>query len=83
MASLAVYAPSKNIYAISEVVPDTDDRNLQQFYHSVKCLIMWHVMPIQLIGDATDAALIIDEVGLQSKKGLGTILTCFLSLQLA
>jgi hypothetical protein len=31
MASLAVYAPSKNIYAISEVVPDTDDRNLQQF----------------------------------------------------
>jgi hypothetical protein len=49
----------KNISAISEVVPDTDDRNLQQFItHSkcslsltlngvyVKCLIMWHVMPM-------------------------------------
>ena len=42
----------KNIYAISEVVPDSDNRNLQQFItHSlsgvhVKCLIMWHMMPM-------------------------------------
>jgi hypothetical protein len=41
----------KNIYAISEVVPDTDSRNLQQFVtHSngahVKCLTMWRVMPM-------------------------------------
>jgi hypothetical protein len=26
----------KNIYAISEVVPDTDDRNLQQFNYSLQ-----------------------------------------------
>ena len=41
----------KNIYAISEVVPDTDQRNLQQLSLTlngarVKCLTMWHMMPM-------------------------------------
>jgi SRSO17 transposase len=68
----------KNIYAISEVVPDTDDRNLQQFItHS-----QWSAREVldhvagdadELIGDATDAALIIDESGFakQGKMSVG------------
>src|SRR6266478_4392987 len=38
----------------------------------VKCLIMWHVMPM-LIGDATEAALLIDESGFakQGKMSVG------------
>src|SRR6266446_5408004 len=58
----------KNIYAISEVVPDTDDRNLQQFITHSKWSareVLDHVAhdASELIGDATDAALIIDESG--------------------
>jgi SRSO17 transposase len=51
----------KNIYAISEVVPDTDDRNLQQFITHSK----------------TDAALIIDESGFakQGKMSVGAMLS--------
>ena len=78
MASLAVYAPSKNIYAISEVVPDTDDRNLQQFITHSKWSareVLDHVAhdADELIGDATDAALIIDESGFakQGKMSVG------------
>ena len=68
----------KNIYAISEVVPDTDDRNLQQFItHS-----QWSAREVldhvardadELIGNATDGALIIDESGFakQGKMSVG------------
>ena len=56
----------KNIYAISEVVPDTDERNLQQFITHSKWSareVLDHVArdADELIGDTTDAALIIDE----------------------
>src|SRR5690348_11238457 len=68
----------KNIYAISEVVPDTDDRNLEQFITHSK----WSGREVldqvardadELIGDATDAALIIDESGFakQGKMSVG------------
>jgi SRSO17 transposase len=68
----------KNIYAISEVVPDTVSRNLQQFVtHS-----RWSTREVldhvardadELIGDATDAALILDESGIakQGKMSVG------------
>ena len=68
----------KNIYAISEVVPDSDNRNLQQFItHS-----QWSAREVldhvahdadELIGDGTDAALIIDESGFakQGKMSVG------------
>ena len=60
--------PRKNIYAISEVVPDTDDRNLQQFITHSKWSareVLDHVArdADELIGDATQGALIIDESG--------------------
>ena len=68
----------KNIYAISEVVPDTDDRNLQQFITHSKWSareVLDHVArdADELIGDATDAALIIDESGFakQGKMSVG------------
>ena len=68
----------KNIYAISEVVPDTDERNLQQFItHSQWSAreVLDHVAQNadELIGDATDAALIIDESGFakQGKMSVG------------
>lgn len=68
----------KNIYAISEVVPDTDDRNLQQFITHSKWSareVLDHVAHDgdELIGDATDAALIIDESGFakQGKMSVG------------
>ena len=68
----------KNIYAISEVVPDTDDRNLEQFITHSK----WSGREVldqvardadELIGDATEAALIIDESGFakQGKMSVG------------
>src|SRR3981189_857489 len=67
-----------NIYAISEVVPDTDDRNLQQFITHSKWSareVLDHVAHDgdELIGDATDAALIIDESGFakQGKMSVG------------
>jgi SRSO17 transposase len=58
----------KNIYAISEVVPDTDERNLQQFITHSKWSareVLDHVArdADELIGDTTDAALIMDESG--------------------
>ena len=62
----------KNIYAISEVVPDTDERNLQQSITHSK----WSAREVidhvardadELIGD-TSAALIIDESGF-AKQG--------------
>jgi SRSO17 transposase len=69
----------KNIYAISEVVPDTDDRNLQQFITHSKWSareVLDHVAhdADELIGDATDAALIIDESAFakQGKMSVGT-----------
>jgi SRSO17 transposase len=69
----------KNIYAISEVVPDTDERNLQQFITHSKWStreVLGHVArdANELIGDATDAALIIDESGFakQGKMSVGT-----------
>jgi SRSO17 transposase len=69
----------KNIYAISEVVPDTDERNLQQFITHSKWStreVLDHVArdANELIGDATDAALIIDESGFakQGKMSVGT-----------
>ena len=39
----------------------------------MKCLIMWHAMQMSLIGDTTDAALIIDESGFakQGKMSVG------------
>ena len=63
----------KNIYAISEVVPDTDQRNLQQFITHSKWStreVLDHVAhdPDELIGDTTDASLIIDESGF-AKQG--------------
>jgi len=68
----------KNIYAISEVVPDTDDRNLQQFVTHSKWSareVLDHVAhdADELIGDVTDAALIIDESGFakQGKMSVG------------
>jgi len=68
----------KTIYAISEVVPDTDDRNLQQFITHSKWsagAVLDHVAQDadELIGDATDAALIIDESGFakQGKMSVG------------
>jgi SRSO17 transposase len=68
----------KNIYAISEVVPDTDDRNLQQFITHSKWSareVLDHVAhdADELIGDGTDAALIIDESGFakQGKMSVG------------
>ena len=68
----------KNIYAISEVVPDTNDRNLQQFITHSKWSareVLDHVAhdADELIGDATDAALIIDESGFakQGKMSVG------------
>jgi hypothetical protein len=53
----------KNIYAISEVVPDTDGRNLQQFITHSKWStreVLDHVArdADELIGDSADAALI-------------------------
>jgi SRSO17 transposase len=56
----------KNIYAISDVVPQTDSRNLQQFVTHSKWStreVLDHVArdADELIGDAMDAALIIDE----------------------
>ena len=68
----------KNIYAIWEVVPDTDNRNLQQFItHS-----QWSAREVldhvardadELIGDGSDAALILDESGFakQGKMSVG------------
>ena len=52
----------KNIYAISEVVPDTDNRNLQQFITHSKwsaCEVLDHVAhdADEWIGDGSDAAL--------------------------
>jgi len=68
----------KNIYAISEVVPDTDSRNLQQFVTHSKWStreVLDHVArdADELIGDATDAALIIDESAFvkQGKMSVG------------
>ena len=68
----------KNIYAISEVVPDTDDRNLQQFITHSKWSareVLDHVArdADELIGDATQGALIIDESGFakQGKMSVG------------
>ena len=68
----------KNIYAISEVVPDTDERNLQQFITHSKWSareVLDHVArdADELIGDTTDAALIIDESGFakQGKMSVG------------
>ena len=68
----------KNIYAISEVVPDTDNRNLQQFITHSKWSareVLDHVAhdADELIGDGTDAALIIDESGFakQGKMSVG------------
>jgi len=68
----------KNIYAISEVVPDTDERNLQQFITHSKWStreVLDHVArdANELIGHATDAALIIDESGFakQGKMSVG------------
>jgi SRSO17 transposase len=63
----------KNIYAISEVVADTDNRNLQQFITHSK----WSAREVldlvardadELIGDRSDAALILDESGF-AKQG--------------
>jgi SRSO17 transposase len=60
------------------VVPDTDDRNLQQFITHSKWSareVLDHVArdADELIGDATDAALIIDESGFakQGKMSVG------------
>jgi SRSO17 transposase len=68
----------KNIYAISEVVPDTDDRNLQQFITHSKWSareVLDHVArdADELIGDGSDAALILDESGFakQGKMSVG------------
>ena len=68
----------KNIYAISEVVPDTDNRNLQQFITHSKWSareVLDHVAhdADEVIGDGTDAALIIDESGFakQGKMSVG------------
>ena len=68
----------KNIYAISEVVPETDERNLQQFITHSKWStreVLDHVArdADELIGDTTDAALIIDESGFakQGKMSVG------------
>ena len=68
----------KNIYAISEVVPDTDNRNLQQFITHSKWSareVLDHVAhdADELIGDGSDAALIIDESGFakQGKMSVG------------
>src|SRR5262245_26557679 len=68
----------KNIYAISEVVPDTDNRNLQQFITHSKWSareVLDHVAhdADELIGDGTEAALIIDESGFakQGKMSVG------------
>ena len=68
----------KNIYAISEVVPDADNRNLQQFITHSKWSareVLDHVAhdADELIGDGTDAALIIDESGFakQGKMSVG------------
>ena len=68
----------KNIYAISEVVPNTDDRNLQQFITHSKWSareVLDHVArdTDELIGDATQGALIIDESGFakQGKMSVG------------
>jgi SRSO17 transposase len=68
----------KNIYAISEVVPDTDERNLQQFITHSKWStreVLDHVArdADELIGDTTEAALIIDESGIakQGKMSVG------------
>ena len=68
----------KNIYAISEAVPDSDDRNLEQFITHSK----WSGPEVldqvardadELIGDATEAALLIDESGFakQGKMSVG------------
>jgi len=68
----------KNIYAISEAVPDSDDRNLEQFITHSK----WSGREVldqvardadELIGDATEAALLIDESGFakQGKMSVG------------
>ena len=68
----------KNIYAISEVVPDTDNRNLQQFITHSKWSareVLDHVArdADELIGDRSDAALILDESGFakQGKMSVG------------
>ena len=68
----------KNIYAISEVVPDTDNRNLQQFITHSKWSareVLDHVArdADELIGDETDAGLILDESGFakQGKMSVG------------
>ena len=68
----------KNIYAISEVVPDTESRNLQQFVTHSKWStreVLDHVAhdADELIGDRRDAALIIDESGFvkQGKMSVG------------
>ena len=68
----------KNIYAISEAVPDSDDRNLEQFITHSK----WSGREVldqvardadELIGDASEAALLIDESGFakQGKMSVG------------
>ena len=68
----------KNIYAISEVVPDTESRNLQQFVTHSKWStreVLDHVArdADELIGDIMDAALIIDESAFvkQGKMSVG------------
>jgi SRSO17 transposase len=68
----------KNIYAISEVVPDTVSRNLQQFVTHSKWStreVLDHVArdADELIGDVVDAALIIDESAFakQGKMSVG------------
>jgi len=68
----------KNIYAISEAVPDSDDRNLEQFITHSKWsgrAVLDHVArdADELIGDASEAALLIDESGFakQGKMSVG------------
>ena len=61
----------KNIYAISEVVPDTDNRNLQQFITHSKWSareVLDHVAhdADELIGEPTQR-LLSTKVGLQNK----------------
>ena len=68
----------KNICAISEVVPETDNRNLRQFITHSK----WNAREVldhvardadELIGDGSDAAPILDESGFakQGKMSVG------------
>jgi len=78
MSGLMQAGERKNMLHMAEVVPDSDNRNLQQFLTHSKWSareVMDHVAreTDELLGDSTEACLLIDESGFgkKGKKSVG------------